>query len=121
MDTIQQLTEAARRLTAEELRARLAEIDQEARLIRSLLRAVLYGDSRRQSDKVATSEPMQESCPVTKLGFDPDVTRRDDAPYWAAALVAAIRAGDTRRQSLARRHLRRLGYRIDVVRDEPAL
>jgi hypothetical protein len=45
MDTMQQLSEAARRLTPDELRARLAAMDQEARVIRALLRATLRGDS----------------------------------------------------------------------------
>ncbi len=50
MDTIKQLSEAARRLTPDELRARLAELDREARIIRSLLRATLRDENvtRRQ-------------------------------------------------------------------------
>lgn len=51
-----------------------------------------------------------------KRTLNPDVTRRDDAPYWAAALVLAIKAGDRLRAGLARRHLRRLGFRLDVLR-----
>lgn len=51
------------------------------------------------------------NCPI-----NPDLTRRDDAPYWAAALVLAIRAGDGRRADLARRQLRRLGYPLALVR-----
>lgn len=47
MDAIEQLADAARRLTPDELRDRLRAIDQEARIIRSLLRATLRdGDVR---------------------------------------------------------------------------
>ncbi len=46
--------------------------------------------------------------------FDPDVTRHDDAAYWAAAMVAAIRAGDAARVETAERNLRRLGYELRV-------
>jgi hypothetical protein len=42
--------------------------------------------------------------------FDPDVTRRDDAAYWAAALVLALRADDEGRAQEARRELERLGF-----------
>ncbi len=52
---------------------------------------------------------------MTRREMDPDVTRRDDGPYWAAALVLAIRAGDKPRAAAARQHLRRLGYRIDLA------
>lgn len=52
---------------------------------------------------------------MTRREMDPDVTRRDDGPYWAAALVLAIRAGSKARAEAARQHLRRLGYRVDVT------
>jgi hypothetical protein len=52
---------------------------------------------------------------MTRRDMDPDVTRRDDGPYWAAALVLAIRAGDKERAETAREHLCRLGYRVDVA------
>jgi hypothetical protein len=44
--------------------------------------------------------------------IDPDLTRRDEAPYWAAALVLAIRAGDTSRADTARQKLQRLGVNV---------
>jgi hypothetical protein len=53
---------------------------------------------------------------MTQPKMDPDVTRRDDGPYWAAALVLAIRAGDRTRADKARRRLRRLGYSLDIAR-----
>lgn len=53
---------------------------------------------------------------MTRRSFDPDVTRRDDGPDWAAAAVLAMRAGDRARAARARRHLRRLGYRLDATR-----
>jgi hypothetical protein len=53
---------------------------------------------------------------MTRPTFDPDVTRRDDGPYWAAAMVLAIKAGDRVRIEAARQNLRRLGYRLDVTR-----
>lgn len=43
MDTLQQLSDAARRLTPADLRKRLDAIDQEARIIRALLRASTRG------------------------------------------------------------------------------
>lgn len=52
---------------------------------------------------------------MSRRMIDPDITRRDNGPYWAAALVVAIEAGDAERQSLARDHLRRLGYRVNVA------
>ena len=52
---------------------------------------------------------------MTRRMIDPDMTRRDDGAYWAAALVVAIQAGDSERQSLARDHLHRLGCRVDVA------
>lgn len=55
---------------------------------------------------------------MTRRRIDPDVTRRDDGAYWAAAMVLAIRARDRRRIETARRHLRRLGYRLDVARPD---
>jgi hypothetical protein len=44
--------------------------------------------------------------------IDPDLTRRDEAPYWAAALVLAIRAGDASRADKARSELERLGVNL---------
>lgn len=46
--------------------------------------------------------------------IDPDLTRRDDAAYWAAAMVVAVRAGDADRVETARQNLQRLGYHLDV-------
>ena len=57
---------------------------------------------------------------MTRRTIDPDVTRHDDGAYWAAALMVAIQARDAERQALARDHLRRLGYRVDVVRGPKA-
>jgi len=48
--------------------------------------------------------------------IDLDVTRRDDAPYCAAVLILAIRAGDRTKAAFALRHLRRLGYSLGVAR-----
>lgn len=47
--------------------------------------------------------------------IDPDLTCRDDGAYWAAALIIAVRAGDRSRTNLARQHLRRLGYSLEVA------
>lgn len=47
--------------------------------------------------------------------MDPDVTWRNDAPYWAAALVLAIRAGDKTRIEEARRELARLGIYLTTA------
>ena len=44
----------------------------------------------------------------------PDVTQRDEAPYWAAALVLAMRRKDGPRVALARRNLARLGFSIHI-------
>ncbi len=52
---------------------------------------------------------------MKRLEFDPDVTRRDDAPYWAAAMVLALRAGNAKRIADTRRNLKRLGYAVDVA------
>lgn len=49
--------------------------------------------------------------------FNPDLAQRDDGPFWAAALVLAIRDGDKARADLAREHLRRLGYRVELAAD----
>jgi len=49
MDTINQLSEAARRLSPDELRNRLAVLDREARIIRALLRARLRGELPAQA------------------------------------------------------------------------
>jgi hypothetical protein len=53
---------------------------------------------------------------MSRSTFDPDVIRRDDPAYWAAAAVLADRAGDTARASSAREALRRLGYRLESNR-----
>jgi len=45
-----------------------------------------------------------------------DSTRRNDPFYWAAAVVAAIQAGDVDRKRIACEQLRRLGYRIESAR-----
>jgi hypothetical protein len=47
--------------------------------------------------------------------LDPDLTRRDEAPYWAAALVLAIRSGDADRAGRAQRELRRLGLPLTTA------
>jgi hypothetical protein len=54
---------------------------------------------------------------MTRPTIDPDVTRRDDGPYWAAAMAIAVRDGDRERAALARRNLRRLGYHLDLAAD----
>ena len=51
MDTIAQLSEAARRLTPDQLRDRLVQIDQEARIIRALLRATLQANRPKSSER----------------------------------------------------------------------
>jgi hypothetical protein len=48
------------------------------------------------------------------MGFDPDITRRDDAPYWAAVLAMAVRTGNLERQREAQANLRRLGIPLTV-------
>jgi hypothetical protein len=50
-----------------------------------------------------------------RVTFDPDVTRRDDDAYWAAAIMLAIRAGDKERAATARRNLLRLGRRVVIT------
>ena len=47
---------------------------------------------------------------------DPDRCRKDDPAYWAAALVLAIKNGNSVGEKSARRNLRRL--RFDLVRVE---
>jgi len=54
---------------------------------------------------------------MKRLDFDPDVTRRDDAPYWAAAMVLALRAGNAKRIAEARQQLQRLGYSVGTATD----
>jgi len=44
--------------------------------------------------------------------LDPDVTRRDDAPYWAATAVIALRSGDMPRVTEAQQQLARLGVNV---------
>lgn len=51
---------------------------------------------------------------MAQMSLNPDLTCREDGPYWAASLVLALRAGDKGRAATARRHLRRLGFRIDI-------
>lgn len=46
---------------------------------------------------------------MTHKPFDPDKTHLNDGPYWAAALVLAVQAGDRQRAATARKQLRRLG------------
>ena len=46
--------------------------------------------------------------------LDPDVGRRDDSGYWAAALVLAMKNGNRANERSARANLKRLGF--DVVR-----
>lgn len=55
MDTINQLSDAARRLTPDELRQRLEDLDREARIIRALLRAALHGEPRRLKPQEASA------------------------------------------------------------------
>jgi len=47
MSNIELLIDAARKLTPDQLRERLATLDREQRIIRSLLRASLRGELRR--------------------------------------------------------------------------
>jgi len=42
--------------------------------------------------------------------FNPDLTRRDDAAYWSAAVIHAIQANDLAREEKAKLELRRLGF-----------
>lgn len=58
---------------------------------------------------------------MKKRAIDPDVTRKDDAAYWAAALVLAIEAGDAEQEATARVNLRRLGYELDTARPGEAV
>lgn len=54
MSNIDQLSEAAQRLTPDEIRERLERIDQESRVLRALLRATLQG--RRISQPATKQE-----------------------------------------------------------------
>lgn len=56
---------------------------------------------------------------MTRRDFDPDVTRRDDGAYWAAALALALRARDRERAAEARSNLRRLGFEPDLALASP--
>ena len=53
---------------------------------------------------------------MTRRQIDPDVTRRDDAAYWAAAMVVAVHAGDAERIETASQNLKRLGFHLDVCK-----
>mgnify|MGYP007051605850 CR=1 FL=1 len=57
--------------------------------------------------------------PHMKNDFDPDVTHRDETPYWAAKLALAIRCGDRARVAEARRQLKRLGCPLDIIETKP--
>ncbi|HEY7090598.1 MAG TPA: hypothetical protein VH518_21040 [Tepidisphaeraceae bacterium] len=48
-----------------------------------------------------------------EITFDPDITRRDDPAYWAAAQLVAMRSNDEQREKVARENLARLGFKID--------
>jgi hypothetical protein len=48
--------------------------------------------------------------------FNPDTTRKNDAPYWGAALMLAIREDDAARAKKATANLRRLGYEIKAAK-----
>ena len=67
--------------------------------------------------RVATSfgSPVTVTCIAVVLAVY--LQWRQRRPYWAAALVLAIKAGDRKRTERARRNLRRLGYRLDVLED----
>jgi len=56
---------------------------------------------------------------VAHEAFDPDVTQRDEAPYWAASLILALRIGDETRTKEAREHLLRLGFEVTVAVRSP--
>jgi len=47
MTTIETISDAARRLTPDEVRDRLAELDREARILRAILRAAIRVQSTR--------------------------------------------------------------------------
>ena len=49
--------------------------------------------------------------------IDSDETRKDDAAYWAAALVLAIQNANKANERTARRALARLGYQLHRVND----
>jgi hypothetical protein len=53
---------------------------------------------------------------MARLTFDPDKTRNNDGPYWAAALVIALQSADRARAETARRRLRRLGVTVRFAR-----
>lgn len=63
MDAIQQLSEAARRLTPDQLRERLAEIDQESRIVRALLRATLRDEPRAAKQEADPLNPSPQATP----------------------------------------------------------
>jgi hypothetical protein len=46
------------------------------------------------------------------MRIDPDATHKEDAAYWAAALVRAIQNRNKRNAQTARANLRRLGYAL---------
>lgn len=49
---------------------------------------------------------------MSKAKIDPDVTRKDDPAYWAAALVLAIQNQNKPNERSARRELQRLGFTL---------
>jgi hypothetical protein len=46
-------------------------------------------------------------------GIDPDLAHRNDAAYWAAALVLAIENRNAMNEKTARENLSRLGYSLE--------
>jgi hypothetical protein len=57
---------------------------------------------------------------MSKAKIDPDVTRKNDPAYWAAALVLAIQNANTQNEQSARRQLKRLGYVLSRASDMAA-
>lgn len=46
--------------------------------------------------------------------YTPDLTQRNNAPYWAAVLAQAVRDGNTNRADVAQLNLARLGVPLTV-------